>query len=101
MYVLICNNFLFHSSSAMPMTKDSAASCPILERILNSTPPGISPKLMKQYQTLLLQNMMDYLQAGSEDIMVLFREGVLGANVERALCGLSVFCTRLVDKVSL
>ena len=81
------------------MTKDTAANCPILERILSSTPPGISQKLLKQYQTSILQNMMDYIKAGSEDVMVMFKEGVLGVSVERSLCGLAVFCARLVDKV--
>ncbi len=82
------------------MTKDTMATCPILERILNSTPPGTSPSLVKKFQTSIMQNMMDYLTAGSEDILVLFHEGPLAVNIERSLCGLSVFCNRIVDKVS-
>ncbi len=82
------------------MTKDVAASCPILERILHATPPGISQRLIREYQTRILLNMMDHLQKGSEDIMVVFKEGVLGLNVERSLCGLSVFCSSCLTSAS-
>ncbi len=74
-------------SSANFITKDSSANCPILERALSSTPPGISDGLVKMYQTLLLQNMMDYLYSGNENILVMFQAGVLGVNVDRSLCG--------------
>lgn len=89
----------FFFSLATPMSKDAMATCPILERVLNSIPPGTSPSLVKQYQTSILQNMMDYLSTGSEDILVLFHEGPLATNLDRSLCGLSVFCARVVDKV--
>ena len=84
---------------ATPMTKDTGATCPILERILGVTPPGTSPALMKQYQTRVLQTIMDYFSSGNEDVMVLFQGGVLATNIERSLSGLAVFCTRVVDKV--
>ena len=88
------------TSTSLPLTKDNAATCPILERILTATPPGTNSALIKQYQSLILKNMMDYLQTGGkDDLMVVFREGALAADVERSLVGLGVFCSRIVDKV--
>ena len=86
-------------SSAQPMTKDTPPSCPILERLLSSVPQGVGLHLVREYQTRVLVSMMEHLQKGNEDIMVVFREGALGVNLERSLCGLSVFCSRVVDKV--
>ena len=46
---------------------------PILETILNADPPNTPLELQKQYQTLVLHSIVDYLQTGNEDILVLFK----------------------------
>ena len=97
-YKLLC--ILHCCSSSTLLTKDSVATCPILERVLNSTPPGISQGLIRVYQTLVLQSIMEFLQTGGkEDIMVIFREEPLAFNLDKSFSGLGVFCSRLVDKV--
>ena len=87
-----------HSSTTQ--AKESAPVCPIFERVLTSTPAGISPDLQNQYQTLILHSTVEYLKSGNEDILVLLRSNAhLSHNLERSMLGLSVFCSRLVDKV--
>ena len=51
----------------------SGGGCPILETILNADPPNTPLELQKQYQTLVLHSIVDYLQTGNEDILVLFK----------------------------
>ena len=86
--------------SLTTQSKESAPVCPIFERVLSSAPSGISPDLLNQYQTLVLHSIVEYLKSGNEDILVLLRSNVyLSQNMERSMLGLSVFCSRLVDKV--
>ena len=74
--------------------------CPIFERVLAATPAGISTDLQNQYQTLILHSIVEYLKSGNEDILILLRSNPhLSQNMERSILGLSVFCSRLVDKV--
>ena len=72
------------SSTIMP-TKDSAATCPILERVLNGAPAGISLDLLKTYQTLILHSIMDYLQTGNEDVMITFKGSHFTGTIENSL----------------
>ena len=90
---------LFHSSSTILQSKDVPASCPILERVLNATPPGVSTELINHYQTLILHSVIEHLQSGNEDIMILFKGTFSNSTMERCWSGLAVFCSRLVDKV--
>lgn len=88
----------FHSSTSQ--SKESAPVCPVFERVLTATPAGISPDLQNQYQTLILYSIVEYLKSGNEEILVLLRSNIhLSQNLERSMLGLSVFCSRLVDKV--
>ena len=74
--------------------------CPIFERVLAATPAGVSTDLQKQYQTLILHSIVEYLKSGNEDILILLLSNPhLSQNMERSILGLSVFCSRLVDKV--
>ena len=73
-----------HSSTIMP-TKDSPATCPVLERVLSGAPAGISVDLLKSYQTLVLHSIMDYLQKGNEDIMITFKESHFTGSIEHSL----------------
>ena len=74
--------------------------CPIFERVLAATPAGISTDLQNQYQTLILHSTVEYLRSGNEDILILLHSNPhLSQNMERSILGLSVFCSRLVDKV--
>lgn len=52
---------------------------------------------MKTYQTIILQAIMKHLEAGNEDITVTLRD--IGGHLTKTAIGLSVFCTRLVDKL--
>ena len=85
-------------SSTHTSPKKGMLVCPILESVLNACPPNASPELQKQYQTLILHSIVDYLQTGNEDILVLFK-GNDSNSLAKSLSGLSVFCSRLVDKV--
>ena len=85
-------------SSIHTSPKEGMLVCPILESVLNAGPPNTSPELQKQYQTLILYSIVDYLQTGNEDILVLFK-GSDPNSLVKSLSGLSVFCSRLVDKV--
>ena len=85
----------FSPVSSTQLSSKEVAVCPILETILNADPPNTPLELQKRYQTLVLHSIVDYLQMGNEDILVLFQ----GTNLERSTSGLSVFCARLVDKV--
>ena len=91
--------FTTNFSSAI-QTKESAPMCPIFERVLTATPAGISTDLQNQYQTLILHSVVEYLKSGNEDILVLLRSNpYLSQSMDRSMLGLSVFCSRLVDKV--
>ena len=85
-------------SSTHVSQREGMLVCPILESVLNAAPPTVSPELQKQYQTLILHSIVDHLQTGNEDILVLFKGS--DPNLQaKSITGLSVFCSRLVDKV--
>lgn len=76
-------------------TSGSLHDCPVLELVLEAAPEG-NPELVKTYQSTVLVAIMRQLEAGNEDITVTLRDiGSFG----RAVVGLSVFCTRLIDKL--
>ena len=80
------------------MSPKEIAVCPILEMVLAAFPASISPELQREYQTAILNNIMEYLQSGNEDILVLFK-ATDASLFSRAISGLSVFCARLIDKL--
>ncbi len=81
-------------TSTQVSAKDNAV-CPVLELVLQATPAGVPLEMQQEYQTAVLYGIVEYLQAGNEDILVLFR----GTSCAQSIEGLSVFCSRLVDKV--
>ena len=70
--------------------------CPILETILDSCPPESSPELHKTLQTAVLQAIMKHLEEGNDDVAVVLKNA---GPLAKTSVGLSVFCTRLVDKL--
>ena len=84
--------------SSTQMSPEDIAVCPVLEMVLAASPASISLELQKEYQSTILHSIMEYLQSGNENILVLFK--ATDASVfPRAISGLSVFCARLVDKL--
>ena len=78
--------------------RDQKPVCQVLELVLAASPPSASSELQRRYQTLVLVSIMEHLQLGSEDVTVFFRSSA-GVGLARAMAGLGVFCSRLVDKL--
>ena len=70
--------------------------CPILETILYACPSEVSSDLHKNLQTVVLQAIMKHLEGGNEDVVVILKNA---GPLAKTAIGLSVFCTRLVDKL--
>lgn len=70
--------------------------CPILETILYACPSEVSSDLHKNLQTVVLQAIMKHLEGGNEDVVVILKNA---GPLAKTANGLSVFCTRLVDKL--
>ena len=78
--------------------RDQKPVCIILEQVLSAFPSTTSQNLQSVYQTLILDSILDHLQVGNEDVMVIFHSA--NSNVfARAMTGLGVFCSRLVDRL--
>ena len=69
--------------------------CPIMELVLEAAPAGNS-ELVKTYQTAVILALMKHIQDGNEDVAITLKE--IGP-FSKSVIGLSVFCTRLVDKL--
>lgn len=78
--------------------KDTSSVCPVLKQVLEAAPTGVPLKLLREYQTAVLYSIVEYLQSGNEDILVLFKV-TAGDSYPQSIAGLAVFCARLVDKV--
>lgn len=50
----------------------------------------------KQYQTVVINNAMEYLKNGADDIILLFKDR---STMDKSLAGVGVFCARIVDRV--
>ena len=70
--------------------------CPILETILYACPSEVSADLHKNLQTVVLQAIMKHLEGGNEDVVVILKNA---GPLAKTAVGLSVFCSRLVDKL--
>lgn len=84
--------------STQVAARDQKPFCQVLELVLAASPSYVSLELQKQYQTLVLNSVIEHLQVGNEDVTVFFRT-LASASFSRAMAGLGVFCARLVDKL--
>lgn len=50
----------------------------------------------KQYQTVVINNAMEYLNHGADDIILLFKDR---STMDKSLAGVGVFCARIVDRI--
>ena len=81
-----------------PAARDQKPVCQILELVLAASPSIASPDLQNKYQTLILNSIIDHLHVQNEDVTVIFHSAA-AHTFNRAMTGLSVFCSRLVDKL--
>ena len=85
-------------ANTQPSTRDQKPVCQVLELVLAASPAYVSPELQKRYQTLVINSIVEHLHVGNEDITIIFRSASQ-ATFSRAMLGLGVFCSRLVDKL--
>ena len=85
-------------ASTQPVQRDQKPVCQVLELVLSASPSTASPDLQNRYQTLILGSVLDHLQVGNEDVTVIFHSAAASV-FSRAMIGLGVFCSRLVDKL--
>ena len=78
--------------------RDQKPVCQVLELVLAASPSTASQDIQKKYQTLILNSIVEHLQVGNEDVTVIFRTSAPHI-FTRAMTGLGVFCSRLVDKL--
>ena len=81
-----------------PTQRDQKPVCHVLELVLSAGPSSASLDLQNKYQTRILNSILDHLQVGNEDVTVIFHSAASHV-FTRAMIGLGVFCSRLVDKL--
>ena len=81
-----------------PAVRDQKPVCQILELVLAASPSSASLDTQKKYQTVILNSIVDHLQVGNEDVTVIFHSASAPV-FNRAMTGLGVFCSRLVDRL--
>ena len=79
-----------------PAVRDQKPVCQILEMVLAASPSLASPDLQNKYQTLILNSIIDHLHVHNEDVTVISHSAATHT-FNRAMTGLGVFCSRLVD----